>query len=89
MIRNLLTIKAEADAGMHLEDVCIPMVELAKRTGCRVELKANGITIWANPDDDWWELRNAFRRLYPAEKFISVNIANLQAARPKGDTGGG
>jgi hypothetical protein len=72
----MLTLKADADAGCGLRDEMIPqMIDLARRTGCRIEIKGNETTFWAHPADSVEALQAAYDRLYPQSAYVSVRIA--------------
>lgn len=71
----MLTLKAEASAGCSLRDEMIPeMIDLARRTGCRIEVSGNETLFWAMPDDTVADLQAAFDRLYPTSRLVSVLV---------------
>jgi hypothetical protein len=71
----MLTLKAEASAGISLRDDMLPdMLDLARRTGCRIEVQGNETTFWAMPDDTLAGLVEAFDRLYPASWLVATSL---------------
>lgn len=74
----MLTIKVDADPGTFLGDAIIEMLDVARRTDCRVEMKANGVTFSVRPDDTADQLRDCYRRLYaearPASKLVATHV---------------
>lgn len=80
----MLMIKAERTAGTHLKNGLLPdMLALAKKTGCSVE--ANGVRFWVYPKDTIEALNDAFDRLYPKSRVVSVFI---KKPWPKDEDGG-
>jgi len=71
----MLMIKAEGFAGQNLRDDMIPnMVDLARRTGCSVEVRANETVFWAYPDDTVKDMQEAYDRLYLKSKYVSSQM---------------
>lgn len=74
----MLTIKVDADPGTFLGDAMVEMLDVAQRTECRVEMKANGVTFSVRPDDTADQLRDCYRRLYaearPASRLVATHV---------------
>lgn len=72
----MLTIKAEGSAGCSLRDDLMPsMLDLARRTNCRVEVSANDTNFWAHPDDTIEGMADAYDRLYPESRLVFQGMA--------------
>lgn len=80
----MLTIKVDADPGTFLGDAFIEMLDVARRTGCRVDMKGNGVTFSVRPDDTVDQLRDCYRRLYaearPASELVATHV--IRPLRP-------
>lgn len=71
----MLTLKAEASAGVDLRDSMLPdALDLARRTGARIEIEGNDTLFWIMPDDTLAGLQDAFDRLYPASRYVAAHI---------------
>lgn len=79
-----ITISVECSAGTDLRMVAMPaMLDLAQRTGCRIELKANDTVFWVRPEDSYTALIHAFDRLYPKSRYVSTGISRSVPRPPK------
>jgi hypothetical protein len=61
---TLLTLTVEAAPGMDLKEAMALMVDVARRTGCRVQMDGNGTRFWVVPDDTVEMVEAAFDRCY-------------------------
>lgn len=68
-----LFLSVDALAGMHLGEAMVEMLDLARRVGCGIELKANDTTLWVYPEDTEEAVRDAFARLYPKSRYVSTH----------------
>lgn len=80
-----LMLKVEGMAGANLGDLMVDMLDLARRTGCMVEMKANDITFWVYPDDVEADIRAAFDRLYPTSRYVSTRTRAPVPHTKRGD----
>ena len=82
----MLTIKAEASAGCSLRDQMLPeMLDLARRTGCVIEVSGNETKFWVKPDDTISHLVASFDRLYPASSLVATWIRQIVPRRTDGN----
>lgn len=65
-----LTMEVTADAGSHLDKVCMELVRLATVTGVCVECGFNGTKLIAKPNDNPFYLAKAFERRKEGAKFV-------------------
>lgn len=71
----MLMIKAEGQAGQSIRDDMLPsMVDLAHRTGCGVEVRANDRLFWVYPYDTVEGMQAAYDRLYMKAKYVSSRM---------------
>jgi hypothetical protein len=69
-----LTIKVETQPGDDLRTSMTEMLDLARRLGVRVEMKANGSTFWVYPEDTTLSVIDAFDRLYLKSRLVAAHI---------------
>lgn len=71
----MLTIKAEGQAGDNIREDIIPeMIALSLKTGCYVEVKANGTEFRFSHRDSVEAAQDAFDRLYPESRLIMAGM---------------
>lgn len=71
----MLTIKAEGMAGDNIRETIIPdMISLSQKTGCYVEVKANGTRFRFSYRDTIESAQDAFDRLYPESQLVMTGM---------------
>lgn len=68
-------IEVEANTGVDTRDVCINLVEMAKRLGCCIKCDINGVMTYAYPGDSPEHLHHAWSKALRSDDKIKLAFA--------------